>query len=149
MANDRVIARGEIVACARAWIGTPYHHQASVRGVGVDCLGVVRGVWRELYGEDAETPPPYSRDWAERYGQETLIDAARRHLKVAPRAEPEPGDVVVFRYRRHLPAKHVGIATGASSFIHAIETAPVAEVAITDWWRRRIAAVFSFPGVST
>ena len=28
------------------WIGTPYRHQASLKGVGCDCLGLVRGVWR-------------------------------------------------------------------------------------------------------
>ena len=38
----------EIVARARAWIGTPYRHRASCRGAGADCLGLVRGVWREV-----------------------------------------------------------------------------------------------------
>ena len=40
------VDRGRIVRLARSWIGTPYHHQASVRGVGTDCIGLVRGVWR-------------------------------------------------------------------------------------------------------
>ena len=44
--------RARIVATARSWLGTPYHHQASLRGVGCDCLGLVRGVWRELYGDE-------------------------------------------------------------------------------------------------
>lgn len=39
-----MIARNEIVAAARQWLGTPYRHQASVRGVGCDCLGLIRGV---------------------------------------------------------------------------------------------------------
>ena len=72
--------RADIVAEARAWIGTPYRHQASLAGVGADCLGLVRGVWRGLNGRDAEAPPPYSRDWAEALGEETLIAAADRHL---------------------------------------------------------------------
>ena len=42
--------RAAIVAAARGWLGTPYRHQASVRGEGADCLGLVRGVWRELIG---------------------------------------------------------------------------------------------------
>ena len=50
--------RDEIVEAARAWLGTPYHHQASLRGVGCDCLGLVRGVWRELYGPEPEAAPP-------------------------------------------------------------------------------------------
>jgi NlpC/P60 family putative phage cell wall peptidase len=64
-----------IVAEARSWIGTPYRHQASLKGVGCDCLGLVRGVWRALYGEEPERMPPYSRDWAEASLRETLAEA--------------------------------------------------------------------------
>ena len=56
--------RLEIVALARTWIGTPYHHQASTLGAGADCIGLVRGLWRTLHGHDAETLPGYTRDWA-------------------------------------------------------------------------------------
>src|SRR5688572_25297534 len=59
------VRRDQIVAAARDWIGTPYRHQASLKGVGCDCLGLVRGVWREHYGAEPEAPPPYRADWAE------------------------------------------------------------------------------------
>ena len=49
-------AAERIVAEASTWLGTPYRHQGSRKGVGCDCLGLVRGVWREVYGTDAETP---------------------------------------------------------------------------------------------
>src|SRR5262249_34925030 len=62
--------RDDIVAEARRWIGTPYPHQASVRGIGTDCLGLVRGVWRALHGPEAEVVPAYARDWAEATGIE-------------------------------------------------------------------------------
>jgi len=59
-------ARGaRIVDAARGWIGTPYRHQAACRGAGCDCLGLVRGVWRELVGPEPERLPPYAPDWAE------------------------------------------------------------------------------------
>jgi hypothetical protein len=45
---------------ARTWIGTPYRHQASVKGVGADCLGLVRGIWREVIGPEPAVVPPYS-----------------------------------------------------------------------------------------
>lgn len=48
-----------VVAEAMDWIGTPYRHQASRKGVGCDCLGLVRGVWRALYGREPEAPGPY------------------------------------------------------------------------------------------
>lgn len=141
------IERARVVRIAREWCGTPYHHQASVKGVGCDCLGLVRGVWRELYGYEAETPPGYSRDWAEASGEETLLDAAARHLiPVAPR-EARAGDVVMFRLRAGLAAKHAAILTGSTGFIHAMEGAPVVEAPLAPWWRRRIAGAFSFPGI--
>jgi NlpC/P60 family putative phage cell wall peptidase len=43
-----MITRPTIVAETRAWLGTPYRHQASLKGVGCDCLGLVRGVWRAI-----------------------------------------------------------------------------------------------------
>ena len=67
--------RSDVVAIARAWIGTPYRHQASLKGVGCDCLGLLRGLWRERNGEEPEAAPPYSPDWAEASGSETLRDA--------------------------------------------------------------------------
>jgi NlpC/P60 family putative phage cell wall peptidase len=134
-----------IVALARTWLGTPYHHQASLRGVGCDCIGLVRGIYRELYGREAERVPGYTRDWAEASGIETLIEAGRRHLiEIAP-ADAQPGDVLVFRYRGGSVAKHVGILATADSMIHAMDGAAVCEVALSPWWRRRLAATFRFP----
>jgi NlpC/P60 family putative phage cell wall peptidase len=72
--------RARIVAAARIWLGTPYHHQASLRGVGCDCLGLVRGIWRDLYGSEPESTPPYSPYWAQQGAGETLALAAERHL---------------------------------------------------------------------
>lgn len=139
-----------VVRAARGWIGTPYHHQASVKGVGTDCLGLVRGVWREVIGCEAEMPPAYSRDWAEAGGRETMIAAARRHLVEIDPAVAWPGAVLLFRLRPGMVAKHAGIlAAGgatAATMIHAMEGRPVAEVPLGLWWRRRIAAAFAFPG---
>src|SRR5690348_8306068 len=69
----------EIVGIARQWIGTPYVHQASLKGVGCDCLGLLRGTWRELTGAEPEETPPYSPDWAEATGAESLYMALARH----------------------------------------------------------------------
>jgi NlpC/P60 family putative phage cell wall peptidase len=143
--NERL----RIVAAARRWIGTPYRHQGSRRGVGCDCLGLVRGVWREIRGEEPEEPGPYARDWAAQGGDERLIEAARR-LCAGERTlrDMRPGDILVFRWRAHMPATHLGIASGPDHFIHAYEQAAVVESALVPAWRRRVAAVFSFPEVS-
>ena len=142
------LERAEIVAAARAWIGTPYHHQASAMGVGADCLGLVRGVWRDVFGSAAEVPPAYCRDWAEAGGRETMLEAARRHLESITAAEIELGDVIVFRLRSGGVAKHAAIVASRSTMIHAMEGAPVSEVALSNWWRRRIAGAFRFPNLT-
>ncbi len=139
-------SRAEIIATARSWIGTPYLHQANVKGVGCDCLGLVRGVYRALEGFDPEVPPAYTRDWAETTGTETLLTAATRHLTPVPVISARPGDVVVFRYRSHIPAKHCGILVTPETFVHASEGSHASEVALQHWWRRRIAGAFAFPG---
>ena len=141
------ISRADIVAEARAWIGTPYRHQASLKGVGCDCLSLVRGVWRALVGAEPQAAPPYSRDWAEASGEETLARAAREHLIEIEPARFEPGDVLLFRYRQNYPAKHAAIVTGSELIVHAHDGVAVAEVAIAPWWRRRLAFAFRFPGV--
>ncbi|MCY0094449.1 NlpC/P60 family protein [Hoeflea ulvae] len=135
-----------IVAAARGWIGTPYRHQGSRKGVGCDCLGLVRGVWAEVTGHPAETPGPYAPDWAERAGSDRLIIAARRHCGAAlPQSEAMPGDIVLFRWRAGVSAKHAGILSGPDHFIHAYEPVGVIESVLVASWRRRIAAVHRIP----
>jgi NlpC/P60 family putative phage cell wall peptidase len=142
-----IVTREHIVAEARAWLGTPYRHQASLKGVGCDCLGLVRGVWRAVIGEVPERAPPYAPDWAEAANGEPLADAAARHLVTIDRDSFAAGDVLLFRWRANLPAKHAAIVTAPALMVHAHDGAAVAEVAIAPWWRRRIAYAFRFPGV--
>lgn len=143
---QRETSRDAVVAAARTWIGTPYHHQASLKRVGTDCLGLIRGVWRDLYGEEAEEAPGYSRDWGEASGEETLIAAAARHLVTKDISLRAPGDVLVFRMRPGAIAKHAAILATPTTMIHAMEDRLTAEIPFGAWWRRRLAAVYSFPG---
>lgn len=138
--------REKIVSIARGWIGTPYHHQASLKYVGCDCFGLVRGVWRELYDDnDPETPPPYSWDWAEAKDEETMLEAARRHMLEVSLRDAGAGDVMLFRYKEGFNAKHSVVLSGGGRMIHAIQGAPVCEVHMGDWWFRRAAGAFRFP----
>lgn len=143
-----MISRTLIVAEARSWIGTPYRHQASLKGVGCDCLGLVRGVWRAVVGTEPERAPPYAPDWAEATGDEALAQAADRHLIAVALDQFAPGDVLLFRWRASLPAKHAAIVTASDKMVHAHDGAAVAEVALAPWWRRRLAYAYRFPGVS-
>lgn len=141
------LPRACVVAAARGWIGTPYRHQASLKGVGCDCLGLVRGVWREIVGNEPEASPPYAPDWAEASGRERLMEAATRHLIEVSRDAFVEGDVLLFRWRDSLVAKHAAIVATRATMIHAHDGAVVCEVALSPWWLRRLAFAFRFPGV--
>ncbi|MEM6971933.1 MAG: NlpC/P60 family protein [Pseudomonadota bacterium] len=138
-----------IVSVARRWIGTPYHHQASLEGVGSDCLGLVRGIWREMIGPEPEEIPSYSPHWAESGGAETLLDAARRQMRPLSREAAAPGDVLAFRMRRGGLAKHLAVLVEgdvqAGRIVHAYEGHAVCETALGKAWSRRIAGAFRFP----
>ncbi|MCY0146345.1 NlpC/P60 family protein [Hoeflea sp. G2-23] len=135
-----------VVAAARGWIGTPYRHQASRKGVGCDCLGLVRGVYAEITGMATEQPGAYAPDWAERSGAERLLEAANRHCgDPLPLLAAWPGDILVFRWRDGVAAKHAGILSGPDHFIHSYEPAGVIESALVGSWRRRVAGVFRIP----
>ena len=131
---------------ARSWMGTPYLHQASIKGAGADCLGLIRGVWRELYGTEPETVPVYTPDWDEAQGAEVLLAAARRNLKAAP-VDWTAGQVLLFRMRAGAVAKHLGILAQRdeqATFIHAYTGHGVVESSLSAPWRRRVVARFEF-----
>ncbi len=137
-----------ITEVARSWIGTPYVHQCAVRGAGSDCLGLIRGVWRELYGEEPEDAPAYSMDWSEPQGEERLWAAAMKHLTPKAIGDVERGDVLLFRMRQGAVAKHLGILSEvghAPRFIHAYSRHGVVESSFGVPWRRRVVACFEFP----
>lgn len=144
MTDHDIAHRAAIVCHVMEWVGTPYRHQASAIGAGTDCLGLVRGVWRHLYGAEPEAPPPYTPDWVER-GGEPLLEAATRRLVAKDARALLPGDVVLFRVQRDGPAKHCGVYVGEDRFVHAYSGRSVTTSWLSRWWRERIAGVFAFP----
>lgn len=137
-----------VVAAARGWLGTPYCHQASLRGAGADCLGLIRGVWREVVGPEPGPLPTYDPGWAESGDGEALWQGMALHFVLRPVSSAAPGEVLLFRMRARSAAKHLGIAVpGAAGpgFIHAYVGHGVVESALTGPWARRVVARFAFP----
>lgn len=139
--------RGAALAHAREWIGTPYQHQASVKGAGTDCLGLLRGIWRKLYSCEPEAIPAYTPDWSEPAREERILTSARR-LMIEGRGVIHPGQVLVFRMRDGAVAKHLGLMSAGgecAAFIHAYTGHGVIESPFSTPWRRRVVAHFDFP----
>lgn len=139
----------EVVLAARRWLGTPYVHQCSARGQGTDCLGLLRGVWREVVGREPAEIPSYTADWSECSNLERLWQAAREHLLEVPVDPNRSGCVVLFRMQRNSVAKHLAIlATGPAgmpTIIHAYSGKGVVETPLTLPWVRRIVSQFQYP----
>lgn len=143
-----LISRRALLEEAHGWLGTPYRHQASAKGVGCDCLGLIRGVWRAFYGDEPEPTPAYTPDWAERVGEETLHAAASRHLTPIDARFAAPGDVLLFRMDARAPMKHAAILDENEHLIHAYWGRAVVRSRFAPWWRARMAAAFAFPGAA-
>lgn len=143
------MSRGaQVLALAEGWLGTPYLHQASCKGAGTDCLGLLRGVWREIYGAEPREVPAYTADWSEPEGREALFEAATELLHPVAEGQALPGDVLLFRMRPGAVAKHLGILASSgpeASFIHAYTGHGVVLSPFSAPWRRKVAAIFRFP----
>lgn len=138
----------EIVEQARSWVGTPFRHRASCRGAGADCLGLLRGVWRALYGAEPWHVPAYQNDWTISGGATDLREALRNFFVESSIKTDACGKILMFRMRWNGPPQHLGISALADTgpgFVHAYQPHGVVESALTDAWRRRVIATFSFP----
>ena len=133
----------DVVTAARAWVGTPYRHRAATLGAGCDCLGLLRGVWRTLYGTEPPELPNYRADWRDGTHAVELLTLAERWL--VPMEGLAAGRVVLFRIGATALPRHCGILVSDARFVHAQERLGVVEGNLTDGWRRRVAGVFSFP----
>lgn len=148
--------RISIVAEARRWLGTPFHHQASLRGAGCDCAGLVRGV-----GEACGLLDLSAEQWAAfaRYGRQPhpgrMRAALERFLVPVAIDAVEVGDVAWMEWRADLPM-HLGILGQASggpgtwrlTLIHALsDFEEVVEHGFTQEWRGRVTSWWRFPGL--
>lgn len=110
--------REQVVAAARSWIGTPFMHQGRLKGVGVDCIGLVIGVGRELgmCAPDFDVTG-YARDPDGR----SLMRLSHQYMTQIPKEAMHLGDVVVVRFGDH--PQHFGVlgdyAHGGLSIVHA------------------------------
>jgi len=141
------VTRSQVVAAARAWLGTPFHHQACSLGLGVDCDHLVIGVARQL-GLVAPTfdVPAYSRQ-----PDGTMMPLCQAYMTQIAAQDAQPGDVMVFAPDRD--PQHMGILGdyrhGGLSIIHASAKAGrVIETRLMFSRAFRFVAAFALPGVA-
>jgi len=112
------VTREQIVAEAREWVGTPYRHQARIKGLGVDCVGLLIGVARKL---GLVAPAFDVQGYTRRPDGWTLIEECERHMTRVDREAMGEGDGVIVRFDAE--PQHFGFIApyrhGGWSMIHA------------------------------
>ena len=143
--------RAAIVAEARTWLGTPFSHQASLRGVGTDCVGLVFGVARSLGLPDAARFAASARytGYSRQPDGRTLVSGCAEFLDPIPLNTVQPGDILLLHFG-HDPM-HLSLVTETDPLrvIHAlgVTTHNVAEHRIDATWHARIARAYRFRGI--
>lgn len=152
MAEVGTVTPSLALEAAKTWIGTPYHHQASLKQVGCDCIGLVIGVYRDLYKSDPPKfkLPPYTPFWAEELKRSPMVEIARQYLIELPNlSEAVAGDILMYQMTRGGPTKHCGILSQREpdKFIHAYAGNNVIETPIfkSTGSSHKITHIFRYP----
>jgi len=139
------ISREAIVEEARRWIGTPFVHQGRVRGLAVDCIGLVIETGRACGVTAAMGDPAWDfREYGPMPNAGRLLSVTESLLSRVPVPEAAPGDVLLFRLAGD--PQHFGIFAG-ETVIHAYQRFGCVEHRLADVWRARIMRAYRFPGV--
>lgn len=126
---------------ARSWAGTPFHWEASLKGTGCDCRGLLTGVARELGRPEADSIEANLVGYSRRIDAAALLAGLDRLF--VRKEGPGPGDVLAFRIRDKV--QHLGICTG-ERFVHAVSNGPrkVIETPLSGLWLNRLAGVWAW-----
>lgn len=136
-----MVSRSEIIAEARTWLGTPFHHQGRLKGVGVDCAGVVIGVAKALGLSDFDTTAYPRIPSAEQLRR--ALDANMESIFVQDAKE---GDVLVFCFDRE--EQHVGFLSDVGIIHSYSQVKKCVEHSLDATWKSRIRGAYRFRGIA-
>ena len=126
-----------IVEKAREYLGTPFHHQGRVKGVGIDCIGLLVGVANELGLQHEDF-----KQYGERPDPRQLLYYISRSCDRT--TNTLPGDILLFWFIAPNYPQHAGIATDRG-FIHTFRTArKVVEQPWTSAWKKHLYGVYRY-----
>jgi NlpC/P60 family putative phage cell wall peptidase len=148
-----VTTRAQIVAEARSWINTRWMHQASVKGIGTDCIGLIGGVGVRLRIPEALqwAADQRCRNYGRNPDPQVLLAACDAYLDAIAVAAVDLGDVLLLRHEPDVQPRHFAIVSAVDPLyiVHAYAQArKVCENRVDDKWRARIVSAYRFRGVS-
>ena len=145
-----IILRHQVCQEAMSWVGTPYKHQAMVKGEdgGVDCAMLIAGValnTRLITDDDIKKIPPYPAEW-HYHSDFPLLIKVMESFGCTPRiGEYQPADILTFKIGKTV--SHLGIYLGAGWFVHAEGRGPmkVTKTTLNGSWLRRLEGAYVYP----
>jgi NlpC/P60 family putative phage cell wall peptidase len=141
------VTAAQLIEDARAWLGTPYRHQGSIKGLGCDCVGFLAEVAVETRLITPQLRAEFPTDYARFPSAGELRRLTSRHLRLVPYDARAPGDIVLMRFAEE--PQHLGMLTAVDpdQLIHCGQHG-VVEHRIDSVWRARIVRVYRFPGLT-
>ncbi len=144
------MTRDEIVADARLWVGTPYVHQARVRGVGSDCIGVIGGIARDRGTPEglAWERDPAAHDYGPIPNPRRLLEQCAHWLDRIATTDAVAGDVLLMRFTDD--PQHFALLVTPTYIVHASQmvVGRVVETRLDDAWRNRVVRAYRYRGIS-
>ena len=143
-----MLTGNDVVIEARTWIGTPFKHQGRLKHLGVDCVGLIYCVGRDLGIIDADMATQKAMKYLS-YPEIPKNSIVRRacedYLVHIHRLKARPGDVILMDFGR--VARHVGIFTGSTIIHVTARTGRCVEHSINQSWKNRFCGYYRYPGL--
>lgn len=134
-----MMKRQEIVDAARKYIGVKWKHQGRNPASGLDCLGLIVQVAKDI-GLEPYDPVDYSK----RPDGQRLIAELNAQLKQT--VDYQAGDILLMRMGAN--PQHLAIVNETGGIIHSYaEIRKVVEHPLNDDWRHKIVVAYSVPGI--
>jgi cell wall-associated NlpC family hydrolase len=119
------VTRQFVVAEAKSWLGTPYHHRGRLKGIGVDCAQFPLLVYAAAGLFEAFETGDYPPGWHLHRNEERYLAAVTARARAIGETDLQPGDFALFRIGRCF--SHGAIVIAWPRLIHAVLGARVME----------------------
>lgn len=141
----------DVVAEARRWLGTPWVHQAALRGIATDCLGLVAGVGLalELPGADRWRGDTRMRGYSRAPNPKLMLQVCGEYLDPIARNDVQPGDILLMRFDE--APQHFAILSCARPprIVHAYAgIGRVTENGLDAVWLARVVRAYRYRGLA-
>lgn len=128
-------------AAARLWAGTPFAAHSQARGVGADCVHLIRGILDEAGFHCPPLAATYPLDWADHQERSLLLAYLEESASFECAGSAEPGDVLCIQLGRC--CHHAGLMLPRGRFLHCLRRIGTVEQMFADaTWHKRIVAIY-------